>query len=173
MPEQNSLPFPDGPTPTPPEKTSAAANAPAPVAAVATQQPDKVIHRHRRIMRVTTDEMFRALGIAHGVAQRIDAVFGFSHAICSCFAGTIPSASTKSTRPGHSHVPPSVRSAAEKAVRGKVKAPQSGENPATVIQRAAAKSASRITMPKTAKPSARLGRPISPATSDKSAAGAK
>ena len=95
--------------------------------------------------------------------------FSTFHAI----AGTIPSASTKSTRPGHSQVPPSVRSAAEKAVRGKVKAPQSGENPATVIQRAAARSASRITMPKTAKPSARLGRPISPATSDKSAAGAK
>ena len=56
------------------------------------RSPNKVIHRHGRIMRVATDEMLRALGIAHGVTQRIDAVFGFIHAICSCITGCIPSA---------------------------------------------------------------------------------
>ena len=56
------------------------------------RRPDEVIHRHGCIMRVATNEMLRAFGIAHGIAQRIDAVFGFGHAICSCITGCIPSA---------------------------------------------------------------------------------
>jgi len=39
-------------------------------------RPDEVVHRHRPVMRVAADEMVGAPGVALGIADRIELVFG-------------------------------------------------------------------------------------------------
>ena len=50
-------------------------------APVATQQPDKVIHRHRRVVRVAADKVYRTQGVAAGVFDGVDFVVGESHGV--------------------------------------------------------------------------------------------
>ena len=40
------------------------------------RHPDEIIHRHRAVMRVAADEMVGAPGVALGIADRVELVFG-------------------------------------------------------------------------------------------------
>ena len=37
-------------------------------------QPDKIIHRHRPVMRVAANKMFASFGITHGIADSIELI---------------------------------------------------------------------------------------------------
>src|SRR5205823_14607686 len=45
-------------------------------ALAADRGPDEIIHRHRPVMRVAADEMIGTPGVALGVADRVELVFG-------------------------------------------------------------------------------------------------
>ena len=40
------------------------------------RRPDEIIHRHRPVMRIAADEMIRTPGVALGIADCIELVFG-------------------------------------------------------------------------------------------------
>ena len=40
------------------------------------RRPDKIIHRHWPVMRIATDKVIGAPGVALGIADRIELVFG-------------------------------------------------------------------------------------------------